>query len=205
MWLNQWGGKEWKTLSLLTVIVQKVKLIPQGSALTGKPPPTGSDKNPREAMQGSYISTECQIFWSLWRVVTGRLGKSAFHWCVWLSHFCYVWLFETPWTVTCQAPLFMGFSRHEYWSGLPGPHPGTGPSYCLRSNVSYVWPELAGGFFTTNTTWEALFTDVSPDLYLKACTFLTENTQNTSVHRLQSLLAVRFKEPLEQAGTFCNF
>ena len=29
----------------------------------------------------------------------------------------------TPWTVTCQAPLSMGFSRQEYWSGLPFPSP----------------------------------------------------------------------------------
>ena len=30
----------------------------------------------------------------------------------------------TPWTVTCQAPLSMGYSRQEYWSGLPFPSPG---------------------------------------------------------------------------------
>ena len=30
-----------------------------------------------------------------------------------------VWLFVTPWTVACQAPLSMGFSRQEHWSGLP--------------------------------------------------------------------------------------
>ena len=33
-------------------------------------------------------------------------------------------LFVTPWTVTHQAPLSMGFSRQEYWSGLPFPSPG---------------------------------------------------------------------------------
>ena len=38
--------------------------------------------------------------------------------CV-LSHFSCVWLFVTLWTVACQAPLSMGFSRQEYWSGLP--------------------------------------------------------------------------------------
>ena len=32
-------------------------------------------------------------------------------------------LFVTPWTVACQAPLSMGFSRQEYWSGLPFPSP----------------------------------------------------------------------------------
>ena len=34
----------------------------------------------------------------------------------------------TPWTVACQAPLFMGFSRKEYWSGLPHPPPGDLPN-----------------------------------------------------------------------------
>ena len=36
-------------------------------------------------------------------------------------------LFETPWTVVHQAPLSMGFSRQEYWSGLPFPSPGDLP------------------------------------------------------------------------------
>ena len=35
------------------------------------------------------------------------------------SRFSHVWLFATPWTVAHQAPLSMGFSRQEYWSGLP--------------------------------------------------------------------------------------
>ena len=42
-----------------------------------------------------------------------------------LSH---VRLFATPWTVALQAPLFMGFSRQEYWSGLPFPSPGDLPN-----------------------------------------------------------------------------
>ena len=36
-------------------------------------------------------------------------------------------LFVTPWTVAYQAPLSMGFSRQEYWSGLPFPSPGDLP------------------------------------------------------------------------------
>ena len=35
-----------------------------------------------------------------------------------------VQLFATPWTVAYQAPLSMGFPRHQYWSGLPFPSPG---------------------------------------------------------------------------------
>ena len=42
-----------------------------------------------------------------------------------LSH---VLLFATPWTVACQAPLSLEFSRQEYWSGLPFPSPGVLPN-----------------------------------------------------------------------------
>ena len=41
-----------------------------------------------------------------------------------LSRFSRVWLLLTLWTAACQAPLSMGFSRQEYWSGLPCPPPG---------------------------------------------------------------------------------
>ena len=40
-----------------------------------------------------------------------------------LSHLSYVRLFATLWTVAHQAPLCMGFSRQEHWSGLPCPPP----------------------------------------------------------------------------------
>ena len=46
--------------------------------------------------------------------------------CV-LSHFSHAWLFATPWTVAPQALLSMGFSRQEYWSGVPFPSPGDLP------------------------------------------------------------------------------
>ena len=39
-----------------------------------------------------------------------------------------VGLFVTPWTVAYQAPLSVGFSREEYWSGLPFPSPGDLPN-----------------------------------------------------------------------------
>ena len=48
-------------------------------------------------------------------------------WTCMLSLFSHVWLFATPWTVAHQAPLSMGFSRQEYWSGLPCPPPGDLP------------------------------------------------------------------------------
>ena len=55
-----------------------------------------------------------------------------------LSH---VQLFATPWTVVCQAPLSMGFSRQEYWSGLPYPPPGDLPNPGIEPtslHVSYI-------------------------------------------------------------------
>ena len=53
--------------------------------------------------------------------------------------------FVTPWTVVRQAPLFMGFSRQEYWSGLLFPFPGD----LLDPGIEPTSPALAGRFFTT--------------------------------------------------------
>ena len=41
----------------------------------------------------------------------------------WVKSLSHVWLFAIPWTVAYHAPLSMGFSRQEYWSGLPFPSP----------------------------------------------------------------------------------
>ena len=71
--------------------------------------------------------------------------------CRMLNRCSRVRLFATPWTVACQAPLSMGFSRQEYWSGLPCPRPGDLPDPGIES----ASPSLAGGFFTSSTTWEA--------------------------------------------------
>ena len=70
-----------------------------------------------------------------------------------LSRFSPVRLCVTLWTVAHQAPLSMRFSR-QYGSGFPCPpgdlpNPGTAPK-------SLMSPALAGGFFTTSATWEAL-------------------------------------------------
>ena len=62
-----------------------------------------------------------------------------------LSH---VRLFPTPWTIACQAPPSMGFSRQEYWSGLPCPPPEDLSNTGIEP-TSPVCPILADGFFTT--------------------------------------------------------
>ena len=45
------------------------------------------------------------------------------------------WLFATPWTVACQAPLSMEFSRQDYWSGLPFPSHNIGTYNLLLCNL----------------------------------------------------------------------
>ena len=67
--------------------------------------------------------------------------------CV-LSHFSRVQLFATLWTAARQALLSMGFSRQEYWSGLPFPSPGNLPNPGMEPKA-LMSPTLAGGFFTT--------------------------------------------------------
>ena len=76
------------------------------------------------------------------------------HACV-LNHFSYVQLSATLWTVAGQASLSMGFSRQEYWSGLPFPTPGDLPDPGIEP-VSLSSPALAGGFFTSSAAYEAL-------------------------------------------------
>ena len=63
------------------------------------------------------ISSDMQMTWPLWQKAKVKVK----------SHSC-VWLFATPWTVVCQAPLSMELSRQEYWSGLPFPSPGDRPN-----------------------------------------------------------------------------
>ena len=72
-----------------------------------------------------------------------------------LSRFSHVQLFATLQTVAHQAPLFMGFSKQEYWSRLPccPPRDLPGPGIVPASLMSSA---LTGEFFTTSATWEAL-------------------------------------------------
>ena len=83
----------------------------------------------------------------------------------------------TPGTVALQAPLPMGFSRQEYWSGLPcsplgdRPNPGTEPK-------SLMSPALTGGFFTTSITWSVDCLSSNSQLNLESC-------QNSATPRIK--------------------
>ena len=60
-----------------------------------------------------------------------------------------VQLFAVPWTVICQTPLPVEFSRQEYWSGLPCPPPGDLSNPGIEP-TSLGSPVLTGRYFTTN-------------------------------------------------------
>ena len=64
-----------------------------------------------------------------------------------LGLFSRVQLSATPWTVAPQPPLSMGFSRQEYWRGLPFPSPGDLPDPGIEPRC----PAWAGGFFTSES------------------------------------------------------
>ena len=98
-----------------------------------------------------------------WRAGTGGGVGGRLKWedahvyiyvCVWaLSRFSRVPLFATPWTITHQAPLSMGFSRQEHWSELPCPPLGDLPNPEIEPR-SLMSPAPADGLFTTSATWE---------------------------------------------------
>ena len=70
--------------------------------------------------------------------------SNASKWKVKVKLLSHVRLFATPWTVAYQAPLSMGFSRQEYWSGVPSPSPEPCPykmenlidKFCVCSDCS---------------------------------------------------------------------
>ena len=70
------------------------------------------------------------------------------------SCFSCVYLFMTIWTAAHQAPLFMEFSRCEYWSGLPCPPPGNFLDPGIKP-AFLMSPAFAGRFFANSTIWEA--------------------------------------------------
>ena len=79
----------------------------------------------------------CQYLEELHKSMNLRISSNHYrmpHACM-LSRFSCIQLFETLWTVACQAPLSMGFSRQEYWMGchslLQGIFPTQGSNLCI--------------------------------------------------------------------------
>ena len=88
-----------------------------------------------------------------------------------LNRSSHVWLFTTSWTVACPAPLSMGFSRQEYWSGLPCPPSGDPPDPGIKPS-SLTSSALESRFFTTSANWEACYISISVSTFLYTHTYI---------------------------------
>ena len=99
--------------------------------------------------------TSCIGRWILCHWATWEIPDFTMHVCL-LSGFSHIRFCASLWTVACQAPLSMGFSRQEYWSGLPCPPPGDLPNSGIKP-ASLMSPALVGGLFTTSTTGKTHF------------------------------------------------
>ena len=67
---------------------------------------------------------------------------NAWKWKVKVQSLSYVWLLASPWIAAYQAPLSIGFSRQEYWSGVPLPSPRVSPTHKQSANA---WGSLISG------------------------------------------------------------
>ena len=136
---------------------------------------------------------------------TLKYSQLTVHECM-QSCFSHVQLFMTLWTVACQTSLSMGFSRQEYRSGLPCsppgdlPDPGTEPA-------SFKSPALAGGFFTTSTTREALRASSSMQTTpsIQSHVFGGKERNVNQQNRIQGLLVCLYSEPLGVASSAFDF
>ena len=99
----------------------------------------------------SHKNTWTVVFFFLlqWQPCSSILLQQPKYVCAKSLQLCLTLL--TPWTVAHQAPLSIGSSRQEYWSGLPCPPPGDLPDPGMEPTY-LTYPTLAGGFFTTRTS-----------------------------------------------------
>ena len=87
---------------------------------------------------------QCELMFSYTERQTGEHYR--------ITNMCFIYRLSVPlWTVVHQAPLSMGFSRQEYWSGLPCPGDLPGLEIEPTSLTSLA---LAVGFFTTEPSWK---------------------------------------------------
>ena len=91
-------------------------------------------------------------------------------------------LFATPWTAAHQAPLSMGFSRQEYWSGVPLLSPFLDLSYpsSAQTLLAFYSTASAYSFFPSQTRTLCLFS--TPKLYLAFKTLLSQHVFHGIIH-----------------------
>ena len=119
-----------------------------------------------------------------------------------LSRFTNVRLCETPWTAANQAPPSLGFSRQEYWSGLPFPSPMHARVLCCFSRVRLcVTPWTAANQASPSLGFSRHHgTNSSHFLLCKVQVGITISTLNRTCESSYSLSEVMSKERMEEGG-----
>ena len=97
----------WTLLLLLLLLLSRFSRVWLCDPINGSPP-------------GSPIPGILQARTLEWVAIS---SSKAWKWKVTVKSLSHIWLVETPWTAAYQAPPSMGFSRQEYWSGVPLPSP----------------------------------------------------------------------------------
>ena len=169
---------------------QKDFLWTQKQTTTKKTPLLSQEWSTGEAESKRWIlhgKQSCRG-WAFWlerrkRKKSQKQLESQGNWVSIDMHVCslsQVWLFVTQWTVACQAPLPMGFPRHEHWSGLPCPLPEDLPDPRIEP-ASLASPALAGGFFTTEPSG-------MPNKHWHPCTKYNQNKHNRIIINSQNCI-----------------
>ena len=128
----------WHEGSLSSFVQVKMTCCSVGHGLATKPPPRwpvsfyASLKNFIRSTWRSFSLFKIMFIYHIWKhSACSRYQPTTERYCVWVCMGAWslsrVRLLATLWTVACQATLFMGFPRQEYWSGLPSPSPGDLP------------------------------------------------------------------------------
>ena len=123
---------------------------------------------------------------------------------VWLENFSCVWFFVTPWTVVHQVPLSLGFSRQEYWNGLPFsppedfPHPGTEPT----SHVSCIGRRVLFFFFGRRVLYHQCHLERPNIGWTRSETRVCNRTWWTFHFRSRTLCPLNSNSPLPPVSLF---
>ena len=104
----------------------------------------------------------------------------------------HVQLFVTPWTVACQDPLSMKFSRQEYWSGLSFPTLGDFSNPWIELTSLLDSPELAGGFFTTTPPGKSICVQAVASVGPTVCEPMAHSLPGSSVHGIHQVRIVEW-------------
>ena len=126
--------------------------------------------------QKDLFTSNCDNLFFLWQIfhwlpvthklMIGVLFRSSLWTACILSRFSHIQLFVTLWTIALQAPLSMGFSRQEYWSGFPCPPPGDRPNPGMEP-VSPAAPALQADSLPLSIREAPVWP--SPGLFLQPC------------------------------------